>query len=65
MVWMLPSIFPHLSSQTIVFVRLKNKEQNFEVTPATADNSSGVTRVPEQNKILGLNHFWWITYKLL
>lgn len=56
---------PFFPSHMMVFIWLKNKEQNFEITPAAADNSSGVTRVAKQNKTQHprLYHFRWITYK--
>lgn len=56
---------PFFPSQTMVFIWLKNKEQNFETTPAAPDNSSRVSKVAKQNKTRhsGLNQFWWVTYK--
>lgn len=51
---------PFLLSWTMVFIWLKNKEQNFETTPAATDNSSGVTWVAKENKTRhpGFYHFW-------
>lgn len=56
-------LFSHLKQ--MVFIWLKNKEQNFEPTPAAPDNSSRVSKVAKQNKTRhsGLNPFWWVTSK--